>query len=1186
MNRRSFIHWKLRSGFEARSMCIDVEIITPPWVCNIRHELHRYTNVRNKTMKSILAKCQSVPLATNKTMEEAIDDALIEKLRIGSFKPQEGVETLRSIAGKIHGRVTSPDRRTRERILEKLWRKNLNIIEIFVRILESCKDHIVNCSIAGILHECISPRIGKTKSKGCKNRNTIRNNSKLAVSQLINLGGTQVLIRLLGALQHREAIVTEVLMHEIVWILGQVSQKDQKFSTKVRLLNGTKMFHSLLKLNYNHGKMLFPLLLMIKSLAKNSLTLQVLVKDGIVYTLEKTFVCVGYSPHIKLRILLECFKHFTVSKLCCTKFVRIGLVNLLMRMFERWERFDGPNRLKISSYCLNTLQHICVISKSQATIFIEFFIFVRARVFCHFHGYTESGRKAIKANGGLQLLHRFCTNCPEDKPYDCLLSRVCGILNQCLEKKELPVPEMSPVRFVLPEPKVRITNSVESESDADSQMNSVASLGRLCSDIGSCDDDDDDDDDESEDNSCKPRRKQINNRPDENEESKFFADVTSSQRSEEDLVAYKSFFREFGSLQVQLTASAGTAPEASNESSGDSPGNLIPKSSKMKTNLAEGPGKTVENGSNKSGQAGVVDGLKTFENMSPHVSEQHAYCTVASTVKSVITFLKVAYPDLVGGCGLGKAAPLNGKDRKVCRSKLLTCVDRGLHPGTLMQETCYDFDQVAVSFSVQSGVGAPQRLLCNRDEKRVGKRSSESKQLQFESRFESGNLRKAVQIGSSEYDLILTPDVNGISRHQWFYFEVSNMESNVPYTFNIINCEKANSQFNFGMQPILFSVKEAQLGRAGWVRTGTDICYYRNCYRRPGKEKNYYTTSFTVTFQHSYDVCYLAYHFPYTYSQLMANIWRWSRKLQSSSIYFRAESLCDTLNGNQNPLLTITAPDSKSNPIQKRKIIFLSSRVHPGESNASWVMHGTLEALIGNSIYANSLRDDYVFKVVPMLNIEGVVNGCNRHGLTNEDLNRRWSDPHPVLHPVIFHTKGLMEYCTRVIRNPPQVFVDYHGHSRRKNVFLFGCSQSGSWSAADRAKTDDPVQYLMLPHLMQKTCSAFALPLCSFKVERSKESTARVAVWRQLGVSRSYTMESSFCGCDQGALAGFHLDTEHLKEIGRDFCQALSMMKEAGEGWTVDKMSTGSKDGGREQRCVADEITSSFDSDESDRFDD
>lgn len=48
-------------------------------------------------------------------------------------------------------------------------------------------------------------------------------------------------------------------------------------------------------------------------------------------------------------------------------------------------------------------------------------------------------------------------------------------------------------------------------------------------------------------------------------------------------------------------------------------------------------------------------------------------------------------------------------------------------------------------------------------------------------------------------------------------------------------------------------------------------------------------------------------------------------------------------------------------------------------------------------------------------------------------------------------------------------------------------------------------------------------------------------------------MESSFCGCDQGTLAGLHLDTGHLKAIGKDFCQALAMMKDANDDWAVGK---------------------------------
>jgi len=103
----------------------------------------------------------------------------------------------------------------------------------------------------------------------------------------------------------------------------------------------------------------------------------------------------------------------------------------------------------------------------------------------------------------------------------------------------------------------------------------------------------------------------------------------------------------------------------------------------------------------------------------------------------------------------------------------------------------------------------------------------------------------------------------------------------------------------------------------------------------------------------------------------------------------------------------------------------------------------------------------------------------NRYGLTNEDLNRRWSNPNQLYHPVIYHTKGLMEYCGRVLRRPPHVFVDYHGHSRRKNVFLFGCSRSGSWSAADRAKPDQPLQYLVRIGRRARKGTAILLDLSS-----------------------------------------------------------------------------------------------------------
>ena len=70
--------------------------------------------------------------------------------------------------------------------------------------------------------------------------------------------------------------------------------------------------------------------------------------------------------------------------------------------------------------------------------------------------------------------------------------------------------------------------------------------------------------------------------------------------------------------------------------------------------------------------------------------------------------------------------------------------------------------------------------------------------LKFESRFECGNLRKAIRTSETEYDLILNPDINSTGNQQWFYFQISKNKSYLDYTFNIINLEKANSQFSFG----------------------------------------------------------------------------------------------------------------------------------------------------------------------------------------------------------------------------------------------------------------------------------------------------------------------------------------------------------------------------------------------------
>ncbi|KAM6426071.1 cytosolic carboxypeptidase 4 isoform 3-T3 [Liasis olivaceus] len=508
----------------------------------------------------------------------------------------------------------------------------------------------------------------------------------------------------------------------------------------------------------------------------------------------------------------------------------------------------------------------------------------------------------------------------------------------------------------------------------------------------------------------------------------------------------------------------------------------------------------------------------------------------ASCTRSIPDYRVLAFPDLWGHQPPPYSQPLQQRRCGIQKAKIFEDIRRVVQPADMIKRVVFDLDS---SGSLHS---------------------DEPNCLKFFSKFESGNLRKAIQVREYEYDLILNSDINNPQYHQWFYFEVSAMKSAIPYRFNIINCDKPSSQFSFGMQPVIYSVKEALQGRPHWIRVGYDICYYKNHYRNCAAAaaaaggphgKSLYTLTFSLVFPHKEDVCYLAYHYPYTYSTMMSHLDVLEQTRNRKKVFFRRQTLCHTLAGNPCPLLTITAmPESESRDDLKqfrdRPYVVLMARVHPGESNASWVMKGTLEFLLSSDPLADLLRQCFIFKIIPMLNPDGVISGHQRCSLSGDDLNRQWLSPSSVYHPTIYHTKGLLYYLKSQGR-VPVVFCDYHGHSQRKNVFLYGCSiKETLWQAGctvDTSKVTEDVGYRTLPKILDKVAPAFLMSSCSFLVEKSRDSTARVVVWREIGVLRSYTMESTYSGCSHGLYKGLQLGTSELEEMGAKFCLGLLVLQ-------------------------------------------
>lgn len=60
-------------------------------------------------------------------------------------------------------------------------------------------------------------------------------------------------------------------------------------------------------------------------------------------------------------------------------------------------------------------------------------------------------------------------------------------------------------------------------------------------------------------------------------------------------------------------------------------------------------------------------------------------------------------------------------------------------------------------------------------------------------------------------------------------------------------------------------------------------------------------------------------------------------------------------------------------------MIFFTSRVHPGESPGSYVLNGVLDKIMDfRSEQGKQLRKNFVFKIIPILNPDGVARGYYR----------------------------------------------------------------------------------------------------------------------------------------------------------------------------------------------------------------
>ena len=203
--------------------------------------------------------------------------------------------------------------------------------------------------------------------------------------------------------------------------------------------------------------------------------------------------------------------------------------------------------------------------------------------------------------------------------------------------------------------------------------------------------------------------------------------------------------------------------------------------------------------------------------------------------------------------------------------------------------------------------------------------------------------------------------------------------------------------------------------------------------------------------------------------------------------------------------------DPKERPFKfakSKRIVFFSARVHPGETPSSFVLNGILDFLISGWKQAKKLLSNFVFKIVPLVNPDGVSRGYYRLDTFGQNLNRFYLDPTTAKQPTIFGIHA----CLKQLSSYDQLdyYIDLHAHPIKRGCFLFG----------NMLPEENYVDNLMFGKLISMNTLNFDYAECNFsrinpwkedeKDRLKRDGSGRVGIYHLTKVPHCYTLECNY----------------------------------------------------------------------------